>query len=230
MKKAIILAGGEGTRLRPVTYEIPKPLIPVKKKPVIDHVIEFLARYGFSEIAVVISAKHKDDFETWKKHRMGLTPVSLFMEKRPAGTFGCLRFMKDWIGNESFVVANGDCLVDCDLGEVITLHNAYKPVLTEPLVKVCTSGNYGVPVMDGIFLAKFSRKDVVAGGEFICGGPHIFEPTIFDYDDSDKALLNIEELFPRLIEHKKILGLRRESGRFFDCGTLESWERAIKEW
>lgn len=229
--KIVILAGGEGTRLYPITYEIPKPLITIKKKPVIDYVIDFLAHYGFSEIGVIINAKHKIDFDLWEEKRIGSGMIHLFVEDKPAGTFGCLRLVKNWINNESFVVANGDCLVDCNFDEVIEFHNAHRPVVTAPLLKVNTSGNYGIYVMDGIYVKQFLRKEIVAGNEFIGGGPYICEPTIFDYDEPMKEFLNIEaDIFPKLIKNKQIIAILEKKSRFFDCGTLENWGKAIKEW
>lgn len=229
--KAIILAGGEGTRLRPITYEIPKPLIPVKKKPVIDHAIDFLARHGFSDIGAIISTKHRSDFERWQSARSGAGTVKLILEEKPAGTFGCLRLAKDWLRGESFALVNGDCLVDCKFDRVKKFHEMHRPVVTAPLLSMHTSGNYSVCTLDGLCVSEITRKDVAAGTQLNCGGPYLIEPTIFKYDDPQRDFLNIEaDIFPRLIAEKQLFAIVDRESRFYDCGTLQSWEKAIKEW
>lgn len=233
IKKAIILAGGEGTRLRPITYEIPKPLVPVKKKPIINHIIDFFARGGINNMAIVISNKHQKDFEQWKKtlDKTVARKVKIFQETTPAGTFGCLRILKDWIGKDSFVVANGDCLVDFDFNMLDQLHQKNGSIVSAPLLMANTAGNYSLVEMDDIYIKNIKLAQVPALSALISGGPYIVEPKIFNYDDLSKSFLTMEkDIFPMLINDKKIIGLKIEKSRFFDCGTLENWERAIREW
>ncbi|MEK7077073.1 MAG: sugar phosphate nucleotidyltransferase, partial [Patescibacteria group bacterium] len=120
--KGVILAGGMGTRLRPVTLEIPKPLLTVRKKPIINHLIELLERYGISEIAVLVAREHENDFDRWKKHWWHELPgvkISIFFEEKPRGTFGGMEIVRDWLGGENFILTNGDELKDFNLKELI---------------------------------------------------------------------------------------------------------------
>ncbi|MEK7658096.1 MAG: nucleotidyltransferase family protein [Patescibacteria group bacterium] len=230
--KVVILAGGEGTRLRPITYEIPKPLFPVKRKAVISHIIDFFNKYGASEIGIIIERRQKKDFDNWKKFLKNKqkSKIKFFIENKRGGTFGCLRIVKNWIKKDSFIVANGDCLVDFDLNKLMRFHNKYKPIVSVPILKVNTSGNYGIVEMNDNFVKKFKRENIIAG-EFISGGPYIFQPKIFDYDESSKKFINIESgIFLKLIKDNKIMGIKIRKSRFFDCGTFDSLEKAIKNW
>ena len=183
--KAVILAGGEGTRLRPITYEIPKPLFPVKKKAILSYVIDFFNKYDILEIGIIIERRQKNDFYNWKKFLKNKkkSKIKFFIENERSGTYGCLRIVKKWIGKDKFIVANGDCLIDFDLNKLIKFHNNHKPTISVPLLKVNTSGNYGIVEMNNNFIKKYKRKNIIVG-EFIAGGPYIFEPEIFDFDES----------------------------------------------
>ena len=92
--KAVILAGGIGTRLRPVTYEIPKPLITVKKKPIVNYLIDLFVRHGIQDIGLLIHKDHIDEYDWWKirygKYLEGIR-VNIFIEPVASGTFGGLR-------------------------------------------------------------------------------------------------------------------------------------------
>ena len=227
--KAVILAGGVGTRLRPITYEIPKPLIPVKKKPLVNHIIDFLDGGGIRDIALIISAEHRDDFKRWQKYYRKAR-IKIFVEKSPMGTFGALRIVKKWLGRKSFVVTNGDCLIDFDLDRLIKFHKKQGAVAATPCMFTATTGNYTVPKLNGNLIERLERKDVHAGTVRIAGGPYIFKHSIFDYDDPGRTFLNIEaDIFPKLMSEKQLVGTEVD-GRFYDCGLLENWERAIKEW
>jgi mannose-1-phosphate guanylyltransferase len=232
--KAVILAGGAGTRLRPITYEIPKPLVPVKKKSIITYVVEFLNKYDISEIAIIISEGHIEDFKIWKeiiKKNIKVLPV-IFQEKKAAGTFACLREVKSWIGRDDFISINGDSLMDFDLHSLISFHNSHKRVATAAIMKSNVAGSYFIPKLSSDNLLKsIERKPVKALSEYISSGVYIFTSAIFSYDDLSYSVLQTElDIFPKLIKDKNIFGFKIEKSRFYDCGTLESWEQAIKEW
>jgi NDP-sugar pyrophosphorylase family protein len=130
--KAVILVGGNGTRLRPVTYEIPKPLITVKKKPIVNHLIELFARHGVTEIALLAAHSHKDDFERWERgwaHELPVKNIHIFYEESPRGTFGGLSLLAGWLGTERFILSNGDELKDFDLTKLVQFLPTSQPRL-----------------------------------------------------------------------------------------------------
>ncbi len=232
--KAVILAGGLGTRLRPVTYEIPKPLLPVKKKPIINHLLEFFLRHDISDFAILISRSHENDFQRWKennRNELGNAKINIFFEEKPRGTFGGLSLLKDWLGKETFILSNGDELKDFDLNRFIEFHKNKKGAGTIAMVKVPNPQEYGVPILNGHHIREFLEKPDPAPSEYISSGLYALEPEILDYADFSKEFLMIEkDIFPKLAAEGKLMGMKIENGRWFDCGNLERWEKAIKEW
>ena len=231
--KAVILAGGLGTRLRPITHEIPKPLITVKKEPIINHLIRLFERYGINEIGIIIARDHESDFSRWQKTWHGEVPhekISIFIEDKPSGTFGWLRHLKGWLDNERFILSNGDELKDFNLDELKKFHELHHPVATIALVKVPNPSEYGVPVLDGCKITEFLEKPANPPSDFINSGLYILEPEIFDYAPDQDFIMIEKDVFPKVATAGKLVGLKFENGRWYDCGNLERWEKAIKEW
>ncbi|MEK7181161.1 MAG: nucleotidyltransferase family protein [Patescibacteria group bacterium] len=230
--KGIILAGGLGTRLRPITYEIPKPLITVKKRPIINYIIDLFRKHGISDVGVIINRQHESDFIHWQKDWQDeLSKTSLFYEEKPAGTFGWLKNLRDWIGNEKFILSNGDELKDFDLTALKNFHEKHSPVATIALVKVPNPQEYGVPVLFNHLVQDFLEKPSQPPSDFVNSGLYILEPAIFDFADLNQEFLMIEkDVFPRVAKAGKLAGMKMENSRWYDCGNLERWEKAIKEW
>lgn len=231
--KAVILAGGKGTRLYPITNEIPKPLIPVKKKPILNHTIDFLNKNGISEISIIISKDHEKDFKTWKNIYKKKLPsnTTLFTETKRAGTFGCLRIIKEWIGGEDFIVFNGDSLIDFDIQSLIKFHKKNKGIVTACILQSNSFGDYIVPVIKNNKIKKLQRKPVNPLSDFICSGFYVVRPDIFVYDSLNQNILFMEkDIFPKLIKKGILIGFVANISRFYDCGTLKNWEQAILEW
>ncbi len=231
--KAVILVGGEGTRLRPITYEIPKPLLTVKKKPIVNHLIDLMVKHGIRDIALLASSSHKEDFSKWHYLWSKDLPqgnISIFFEDKPRGTFGGLGALQGWLGSESFILSNGDELKDFDLTSLVEFHRDQKSVATIALVKVPSPQEYGVPVLEGNLIKTFLEKPENPPSDFVSSGLYVLEPAVFSYADFSKGFLMIEkDIFPRLAAEGKLVGLKTD-GRWYDCGNLERWEKAIKEW
>jgi NDP-sugar pyrophosphorylase family protein len=232
--KAVILVGGSGTRLRPVTYEIPKPLVTVKKKPIVNHLIELFLKYGIDEVALLAARGHEADFLRWQKTWDGELPVknlAIFYEETPRGTFGGLRLLKEWLGDDDFILSNGDELKDFDLAKLAQFHAAHKPVATIALVRVKNPHEYGVPILKGDTITEFLEKPQNPPTDYVSSGLYVLSPAVFAYDDPSKDFLMIErDVFPKLAVEKKMLGHKMEHSRWYDCGNLERWEQAIREW
>ncbi len=234
--KAVILVGGAGTRLRPVTYEIPKPLVTVKKKPIVNHLIEFFSRYGIDDVALIASRAHEADFMRWKD-TMGrelsvpVDKINLFFEETPRGTFGMVPSLKDWIGDEDFILSNGDELKDLDLSRLVSFHQAERPLGTIALVKVEKPQEYGVPVMEGDYIMEFLEKPENPPSSYVSSGLYVLNPKIIKYSNPQNEFVMIEkDIFPLVAKERKLAGVRFDDARWYDCGSLERWEKAIKEW
>lgn len=231
--KVIIQAGGEGTRLRPITYEIPKPLIPVKKRPVVGHIIDMLQKNGVEDIAMIVSEKHARDFDMWKAGETEdiRKKILIIIEPKQSGTFGWIRNLKDWIADETFAVINGDTLLDTDVGKLKEFHDSHGKIGTLLLTRVPDPKHYGVIILDekgGV--VNFLYHPEHSPSNYISAGFHIFTSDVFKYETEDDVMMIDDHLLPALIKEKELIGIYIEGTRCYDCGTLERWEKAIKEW
>jgi NDP-sugar pyrophosphorylase family protein len=234
IKKVVIQAGGKGTRLYPVTLEMPKPLLTVRRKPILNYLIEFFRKYGIVEPIVVIHKDHVEDYKWWKKRYADSLPqkLKIFVEPEPLGTFGGLKFLRREL-KEPFFFTNGDELKSFDLRDMIKEHaaNVSKPRATIALFKVPNPSDYGVAILKGKRISEFLEKPKDPPSNYINSGLALLEPEIFDYADFPKGFLMIErDIYPRVAAAGKLAGYKIKNGKWFDCGTLERWERAIKEW
>lgn len=236
--KAIILAGGLGTRLRPVTYETPKPLITVRRKPILNYLVELFGRHGVREVAVVIRPDDRAEFEWWLRRWQGQlngVRVSFAEEPEPMGTLGYLAHtLHAWAGSEPFYFTNGDELKEMDLTAMLAHHTTQHGLGTIALVQVPNPHEYGVPVLKGDAIVDFLEKPASPPSNFINSGLYVLEPKALAYvaedvRDGKKFLMVEKDLFPRLAKDGKLMAYRG-SGRWYDCGTLERWDKAIKEW
>ncbi len=231
--KAIIQAGGLGTRLRPVTHEIPKPLITVKKKPILNYLIELFVANGVDDIEIIINKDHEEDYSWWKKRYRGILPkIKIHLEAKPLGTFGGVKLLKKRF-KEDFILSNGDELKDFDLREMIKYHKSHKsqPVATIALTQVANPSTYGVPLMDGAHIKEFLEKPENPPSDFVSSGIYVLSPEVFDFAPVDQESMMIEkDIFPKLAEARKLLGFKAKNYRWFPCDNIERWEAAIEHW
>ena len=231
VKKAFILAGGKGTRLRPITYEIPKPMVLIHGKPLLQHTIELLKQYDIRDIILSIGYmgdKIKEYFGNGSKFGVKVTYVE---ESEPTGTAGALRLAKPLLDNCNFIMINGDNLYNIDYTEIIQHSLSNGAVATIALTTVADPSKFGVAKMKGNKIVDFVEKPTIknAPSKLINAGIYVFTPKVFDYIP-DKVFSMIEtEVFPKLIKDEQFYGYIME-GQWLPAGTLEEYEQAIKEW
>ncbi len=229
MMKGFILAGGRGTRLRPVTYEIPKPLLPVKGRAVITHLVDLFLENEVEDIKINILEEDQDDFRNWKEQNFPDKKISFIVEKNPTGTFTPLIKSGEWF-SEAIVVSNGDELKELDLKKMVKMHKEKKSLATIALTKVDNPKNYGVVKLTGEMITEFMEKPKSADSKLINSGLYVLSPEIKDYYPEDKKCVMLEkDLFPLLSAEKKLKGYVFD-GRWQDIGTFNRWEKAIKKW
>ncbi|MFA5157982.1 MAG: nucleotidyltransferase family protein [Patescibacteria group bacterium] len=231
IKKAIILVGGEGTRLRPFTYEVPKVMLPIHGKPMVQHIIEQLQAHGVNEI--ILAARYKaeqikDYFGDGKKFGLKIYYV---IEKTPLGTAGPLRLAKKFL-NESFYIVWGDILSHLDLTDFASFHREHGGLATVALTTVSDPSRYGVAMLNGNKVIGFIEKPKKenAPSNLINSGIAIMEPEIIDKYVPKTGKTMVEyDIYPKLAAEGKLYGYPFQ-GQWFDTGTHEAYEKAIKEW
>lgn len=229
--KAIILVGGEGTRLRPFTYELPKVMLPIHGKPMVQHIIEQLKSHGVTEVILAVYYKAEKIKEYFGNgHQFGME-IKYVEETRPLGTAGPLRLAKKYL-RESFFIVWGDILSHLDLTDFMHFHKEHGGLATVALTTVSDPSRYGVAMLNGNQIVGFVEKPKKgkAPSNLINSGMAIMEPEIIDKYVSKRGKAMVEyDIYPKLAKEGKLFGYPFQ-GQWFDTGTHEAYERAIKEW
>jgi mannose-1-phosphate guanylyltransferase / phosphomannomutase len=229
--KAIILAGGEGTRLRPLTYKIPKALVPIDDKNLTEHVIEILKKYNIKDIILstaYLKKKVKDYFKDGKEFNLD---ISYIEEPKPLGTAGPLIILNKTNKQlkETFFMINGDNLFNLNLKNMLNFHKKNKATATIALSRVDDPRSFGVAVLEDDKIKEFIEKPKDPPSNYINSGYYILEPEVFEMiKDKDKAMME-KDIFPILAKQGKLYGYKSDS-LWFDTGTPERYEQVKKEW
>ena len=228
-KKAIILAGGKGTRLRPITYEIPKALIPIHGKTMTEHLFDLFKKYEIKDIVLAIGhMKEKIKNAYGNGDRFGVK-INYIEEDSPLGTAGCLKKAKK-ILSETFIVSNGDELKNVNIEEMYKVHKENNALATIALTTVHDPSAYGVARLSGSKILEFVEKPSKenAPSNLINAGFYIVEPEVVDIISNGFSMLE-KDVFPKLAKQGRLFGYPF-SGQWFDTGNIERYEKALKEW
>lgn len=229
--KAVIMAGGEGTRLRPLTSNAPKPMLPVADRPMMEHIITLLKQHGFDEIVVTVAflANHiKTYFGDGSEFGVTMTYTD---EPIPLGTAGSVGNARTFL-DETFLVISGDVLTDIDLTKVLEFHRDKQAVATIGLTAVENPLEFGIVITkeDGSierFLEKPTWGQVFS--DTINTGIYVLEPEIFDHIPEGRSVDFSGEVFPALLAAGKPLFGALVEGYWEDVGTLEAYLSAHKD-
>ncbi len=241
--KAVILAGGKGTRLYPITHEIPKPLLPIKRKPIINYLIDLFYENGVTDIAILINNDFKEEFDWWKKRYYPKNKIKIVRENKPLGTFGGVYLLKKWLDNSLFFLSNSDELKKIDLKKMAVFHLKKNVLATISLKKIKNPLDYGIVLEEKGFIKKFLEKpskNILKKEkrlesnkfQYISSGFYLFSPGIFNYfkrDGKTNFLMVEKDLFPRLARDGKLGGFKSVK-KWVDTGTWEKYAQAIKNW
>jgi mannose-1-phosphate guanylyltransferase len=217
--KAVLLVGGMGTRLRPLTYRVPKPLVPVMGKPLIMHIIDSIPK-EVDDIIIPIGYKRDVMEEYFEEHPPGRT-VTMVDELEPLGTGGAVKNVANHIDGP-FLVLNGDIITSLDLEDFVGFHRRKRGIATISLWEVEDPTPFGVALLDENerivrFQEKPSREE--AFSRWINAGAYALEYEVLDY--IDEGFVSMErQVFPELLS-RGMYGLRYD-GYWIDCGTREN--------
>ncbi len=227
--KAVVMAGGEGSRLRPLTIRRPKPMVPIAGKPVMEHILNLLKRHGITDVVVTVQylASNIEDY-FGNGSQMGMH-IAYSREDVPLGTAGSVKNAEEQLSDEPFLVISGDALTDYNLTDIIKYHQAKKSLATLTLAHVPNPLEYGVIITNEEghitqFLEKPSWGEVFS--DTINTGIYVLDPQIFAYYEKDKPYDFSQELFPYMLRKGDPIYGYIASGYWCDVGNLSEYMRA----
>ena len=223
--KAVIMSGGEGSRLRPLTCDLPKPMVPIINTPVMQFIIELLKTHNIEQIAVTLMflpQKIKDYFSTGKKFGVNL---KYFTEDVPLGTAGSIKNAESFL-DETFVVISGDSITNVNLSEAIAFHKAKKAKVTIVLARVSFPLEYGVVISDSSgkvtgFIEKPSWNEVLS--DTVNTGIYIIEPDVLKYIDKNRSFDFSRDLFPLLLSNNEPIYGYVMPDYWYDIGDINAY-------
>jgi mannose-1-phosphate guanylyltransferase len=224
--KAVVLVGGEGTRLRPLTETMPKPLLPLLDRRSLDHVLDHLARHGVHEV-VLSSPYLEETFHPFIEARHGDPTITWITETKPLGTGGAIVNALDRLGDDPFFALNGDILTDLDLTAMRAFHLEHGASVTIALHHVEDARAFGLVATeaDGRVLA-FSEKpeDVIPGD--INAGTYLLDPEALGAWQPGVNLSIEREIFPAVIASgRRVFGFGSDA-YWLDLGTPDKYRQA----
>lgn len=227
--KAMALAAGKGTRLFPLTGEVPKPMAPIVDTPIIEHIFSLLATHDVDEVHVNVHYLADALLKAYgEDSRVNGMSVNLSREDKLLGTAGGVKRLADRF-DETFVVVSGDALTDVDIGEMVAFHKERGALATIALRRVYDTSEFGVVVLDEDgniqgFQEKPDPKEAIS--TLANTGIYVFEPRALDYVPEDIFFDFAQDVFPKLLENgESFVGYQ---GNFYwsDIGTLQAYRQA----
>ncbi len=229
--KALFLAGGLGTRLRPLTDHLPKPMVPIMGVPLLERTIAELKRCGVTE--VVLSTGYKSD--CIEKHfgvsqKMGMT-VHCVCEEKPLGTGGAIKNCEKYF-DSTFLVFNSDVLCNLDLKALVAFHRQKKADVTISATRVEDPSSYGViEYNQEDFAISFTEKPKPGEekSHFINAGIYVFEPKVLELIPAGKKISVEKDIFPLLLKKGLKIAVYHDGRYWIDIGTPGKYMRAHKD-
>jgi mannose-1-phosphate guanylyltransferase/phosphomannomutase len=226
--KAVVMAGGEGTRLRPLTSNQPKPMVPIVGRPCMEHIVELLCQHGFDEVVVTLAFMPQAIRTYFGSGESLGVRMSYSVEETPAGTAGSVLLAAEEL-DETFLVISGDALCDVDLSALVRFHRERGASATIGLVSVENPLEFGIVVTDEDgrierFLEKPSWGQVFS--DTINTGIYVLEPEVLRHIPPDRPYDFSKELFPLLLEMGRPLYGCVLDGYWQDIGNLDQYRQA----
>ncbi len=226
--RAVVLVGGFGTRLRPLTYTTPKPMLPIGGRPMIARLIDRLARGGVTEVVLALGFKPEPFIEAFPDGRCGDVALTYAVEPEPLDTAGAIRFAADEAGiDDTFVVANGDVMTDLDVSHLIATHRRLAAEATIHLIAVDEPSSFGVVDIavddDGIGPVRAFVEKPAPGTEpsnLISAGTYVLEPSVLSLMPAGVPSSIERDVFPKVVAGGGLYGLAT-ADYWIDAGRPE---------
>jgi mannose-1-phosphate guanylyltransferase len=226
---AVVLVGGFGTRLRPLTNDVPKPMLPIVHRPMIQRLVERLAEGGVTDVVLALGFKPEPFVEAFPDGRHAGVQLHYVVEPEPLDTAGAIAFAARAVGiDETFVVANGDIVTDLLVGRLVDEHRRLGAAVTIHLTPVDDPSSFGVVELTGDGLVeRFIEKP--APGEtqsnLINAGTYVVEPSVLELIEPGRKLSVERDTFPRLVAEGRLAALATDD-YWIDAGRPELYLQA----
>lgn len=224
----IILAGGEGERMRPLTYELPKCMLPVKNKPLLFYLISLLKKHNFQDLYICTNKQGeaiREYFQDGSRFNMN---ISYCFEKNGLGTGGALLKIRNQIQSSPFLVIHGDLYTEIDLKELISFHQASGNLVTLGLKPVNQTRKFGQINLKGSLVTDFFQKPKKSQSNLVSCGIYVCNQEVFNFFPAKTTAFSFEDVLQKLIKQKQVSGYVFDNA-WFDVGTVEDYEQVIKE-
>jgi len=229
--KAVVMAGGSGSRLRPLTIERPKPMVPMVHKPVLGHILDLLKQHNISEVIITVQylADQVEDY-FGDGSSMGIT-IHYSVEEVPLGTAGSVKHAQRYL-DDTFLVISGDAVTDVDLSSILQFHKERQALATLTLKSVPNPLDYGIVITDQEgratqFLEKPNWGQVIT--DTVNTGIYVLEPEILDLLEPNVAYDFSQDLFPRLLSLGTPLFGYIAEGYWCDVGSIATYMKATAD-
>ena len=228
--KAVILAGGEGTRLRPLTCGLPKPLVPICGKPVLFYILDLLRDNGCEEAAVAVRYKGEMIEEALGGGSFGPLRTFVSYEKTPLGTAGCVKKAAAGM-NEDILVISGDAMCDLDLRALYEQHKSTGAAATIAVKAVDDPREYGVLIGENGIVTGFSEKPsfVNCRSDLANTGIYVISPEVFGLIEDGKPVDFAKDVFPEMLRRGMKLCCREDTGYWCDIGDIGAYKRCTAD-
>jgi len=224
--KAVILAGGKGTRLKPYTIVFPKPLMPIGDKPILEIVIRQLKLHGFNEIIMAVGHLAELLMTFFNNGSKYCVKIKYSREDQPLGTAGPLALMKDEL-KETFLVMNGDVLTTLDYSDLVEYHKRNGAVATVALKKRDVKVDFGVPeIDDSNSIVRYNEKPSI--DYLVSMGVYVFDTKVLEYVRQNEYL-DFPDLIKELISNGESVKGYIYDGFWLDIGRPDDYKRANRE-
>jgi NDP-sugar pyrophosphorylase family protein len=212
---AVVLVGGEGTRLRPLTYEIPKQMLPVVGRPMIAHVVEWLGHHGVDRVVLSLGYRADAFVQAFPTNRLAGVALEYAVETEPLDTAGAIRFAAQGAGvSDTFLVLNGDVLTEFDASRLVEFHRSRSADATIALTPVPDPSSFGVVPTDASGLVTAFIEKPPAGKSptnLINAGIYVLEPSVLERIPSGRRVSIERETFPELVEAGRLYALASDA-------------------
>ncbi|HBE56089.1 MAG TPA: mannose-1-phosphate guanylyltransferase [Cyanobacteria bacterium UBA11149] len=227
--RGVLMAGGSGTRLRPLTCDIPKPMVPILNRPIAEHIINLLRRHHITEVIATLyylPDVMRDYFQDGSD--FGVQMTYAVEEDQPLGTAGCVKNIAELL-DDTFLVISGDSITDFDLTAAIHFHKSRKSKATLVLYRVPNPVEFGVVITDKEmrirrFLEKPSTSEIFS--DTVNTGTYILEPSVLEYLPENTESDFSQDLFPRLLAQGEPMYGYVADGYWCDVGHLDAYREA----